>query len=82
LTFTAGVESQFRRDKATRWLEYLFHLGVMTGGAVFGIMIDQVPADPGTEQVINNFRCIFDEFGITSASPTWLRLEHPQIYPP
>lgn len=42
MAVVAGLEWLMRRDKATRWREYLFFLVVLIAGAVFGILVDQV----------------------------------------
>lgn len=42
MVLIAGLEWLIRRDKATRWPEYLFFLAVLVVGAIFGILVDQV----------------------------------------
>lgn len=52
MVLVAGLEWLIRRDKATRWREYLFFIGVLANGAVFGILVDQVTSRLSLEYFI------------------------------
>lgn len=63
LCLVAGLEWLFRRSQATRWREYLFLLGVLAGGAAFGIAVDQVTSRISLEYFLHAKALPPDQFG-------------------